>query len=122
MQERVYADWIFQVDGLENIPRHQTTQSYFLKNQSAWETIALRCILPRANLGSKQELMWIPGFSWALAAAQPIAIDRKIQDEGPQVRSLNREAVETGDYGGYISRRHPGSPGVEKIWNLAVGF
>lgn len=66
----------FQVDGLENIPSKNTI--VLSKHQSAWETIALRCILPPEQTWVlKQELMWIPIFGWALAAAQPIAIDRK---------------------------------------------
>ncbi|MCB1868681.1 MAG: 1-acyl-sn-glycerol-3-phosphate acyltransferase [Gammaproteobacteria bacterium] len=66
----------FQVDGLENIPSNNTI--VLSKHQSAWETIALRCILPPEQTWVlKQELMWIPIFGWALAAAQPIAIDRK---------------------------------------------
>lgn len=47
------------------------------KHQSAWETIALRCILPGNQAWVlKQELMRIPVFGWALAKARPIAIDR----------------------------------------------
>lgn len=66
----------FQVDGLENIPSNNTI--VLSKHQSAWETIALRCILPPEQTWVlKQELMWIPIFGWALAAVQPIAIDRK---------------------------------------------
>lgn len=48
------------------------------KHQSAWETIALRALLP-INQGwvLKRELLWIPFFGWALAPYQPIAINRK---------------------------------------------
>ncbi|MEY6432730.1 lysophospholipid acyltransferase family protein [Thioalkalicoccus limnaeus] len=48
------------------------------KHQSAWETIALRAILP-VDQGwvLKRELLWIPFFGWALAPYQPIAINRK---------------------------------------------
>ncbi|MCB1751810.1 MAG: 1-acyl-sn-glycerol-3-phosphate acyltransferase [Gammaproteobacteria bacterium] len=66
----------YRVTGLENIPASNTI--VLSKHQSAWETIALRCILPPEQTWVlKQELMWIPIFGWALAAAQPIAINRK---------------------------------------------
>lgn len=66
----------YKITGLENIP--STNTIVFSKHQSAWETIALRCILPpQQTWVLKQELMWIPIFGWALAAAQPIAINRK---------------------------------------------
>ena len=49
-----------------------------VKHQSAWETIALRALLPpRQTWVLKRELLWIPIFGWALAMARPIAIDRK---------------------------------------------
>jgi len=66
----------YQVTGLENIPSGNTI--VLSKHQSAWETIALRCILPPDQTWVlKQELMWVPIFGWALASVQPIAIDRK---------------------------------------------
>lgn len=66
----------YRVTGLENIPASNSI--VLSKHQSAWETIALRCILPPEQTWVlKQELMWIPIFGWALAAAQPIAINRK---------------------------------------------
>lgn len=49
----------------------------------------------------KRELMWIPIFGWALAAAQPIAIDRKarrhaakqIIDQGTKYLNIGRTVV-----------------------------
>jgi 1-acyl-sn-glycerol-3-phosphate acyltransferase len=47
------------------------------KHQSAWETIALRALLPLEQTWVlKQELMRIPLFGWALGYLKPIAIDR----------------------------------------------
>lgn len=66
----------YQLHGTENIPNHSCI--ILSKHQSAWETIAFRHILPPLQTWVlKRELMWIPLFGWALAAMQPIAIDRK---------------------------------------------
>jgi len=65
----------YRVDGCENLP-HQACL-VFCKHQSAWETIALRALLPLEQTWVlKQELMRVPFFGWALQRYQPIAIDR----------------------------------------------
>ena len=74
-----FLKWIcgldFQVEGAEHIPGNNCI--VMAKHKSAWETIALRCILPGNQAWVlKQELMRIPVFGWALARARPIAIDR----------------------------------------------
>jgi 1-acyl-sn-glycerol-3-phosphate acyltransferase len=47
------------------------------KHQSAWETLALRGLLPNGQCWIlKQELLRVPVFGWALASMRPIAIDR----------------------------------------------
>ena len=86
----------YRVTGLENFPSNNTI--VLSKHQSAWETIALRCILPPEQTWVlKQELMWIPIFGWALAAAQPIAIDRKSgRKAASQVIQQGRERLEQG--------------------------
>ena len=63
-----------QVEGLENIPQHASI--IMCKHQSAWETLALQLIFPAQVWILKRELLWIPIYGWALAAMQPIAIDR----------------------------------------------
>ena len=73
-------DWIcklhYRVEGWENIPEGGVI--FLSKHQSAWETIALRGLLkPEQTWVLKRELMWIPVFGWALAAVEPIAINRK---------------------------------------------
>ena len=72
--------WICDLDvrihGLENIPARAVV--VLSKHQSAWETLALRAILPITQTWVlKRELLWIPVFGWALAPFKPIAIDRK---------------------------------------------
>jgi 1-acyl-sn-glycerol-3-phosphate acyltransferase len=65
----------YQLRGLENVP--PASAIVFCKHQSAWETIALRALLPPAQTWVlKRELIRVPIFGWALAAFQPIAIDR----------------------------------------------
>jgi 1-acyl-sn-glycerol-3-phosphate acyltransferase len=79
----------YRVKGLENLPDRS---SIVLSNhQSAWETIALRALLPPENTWVvKRELLFVPFFGWALAALQPISLNRnstrqsirKLLDEG----------------------------------------
>jgi 1-acyl-sn-glycerol-3-phosphate acyltransferase len=79
----------YQVQGWENIPEGGVI--VMSKHQSAWETIALRGLLrPEQTWVLKRELMWTPIFGWALAAAEPIAINRKAG------RQAVREIVEQG--------------------------
>jgi 1-acyl-sn-glycerol-3-phosphate acyltransferase len=66
----------YELRGTENLPAGGAI--VMAKHQSAWETIALRALLPRRQTWVlKRELLWIPVFGWALAMARPIAIDRK---------------------------------------------
>jgi 1-acyl-sn-glycerol-3-phosphate acyltransferase len=79
----------YRIHGTENMP--SDTCIVLCKHQSAWETIALRAILPPEHTWVlKRELLWAPFFGWALAPLRPIAIDRstgrramnKLLDEG----------------------------------------
>lgn len=66
----------YEIDGLEKIPQHSAI--ILAKHQSAWETMALRALLPPEQAWVlKRELMWVPFFGWAAATVQPIAINRK---------------------------------------------
>lgn len=65
----------FRIEGVENLPSEPSVA--LCKHQSAWETIALRAILPLEQTWVlKRELLSIPLFGWALALLRPIAIDR----------------------------------------------
>ena len=46
------------------------------KHQSAWETMALQKLFPPQVWVMKREIFWLPFFGWAIAAMEPIAIDR----------------------------------------------
>jgi 1-acyl-sn-glycerol-3-phosphate acyltransferase len=79
----------YRIHGRENISASNCI--VLCKHQSAWETIALRALLPPEHTWVlKRELLWTPFFGWALATYRPIAIDRnsgrramrKLLDEG----------------------------------------
>ena len=88
VQQRILARWSgwiittlrvlcrldFKVTGRENIPAGPAI--ILAKHQSAWETFALQVIFPPQTWVLKRELLLIPIFGWALAAAHAIAIDR----------------------------------------------
>jgi 1-acyl-sn-glycerol-3-phosphate acyltransferase len=67
-----------EVEGLENLPKDHAAV-VLSKHQSAWETVALRLILPTQTALLKRSLLWIPIGGWALATLKPIAIDRENQ-------------------------------------------
>ncbi len=72
---RVLCGLRYRVRGWENLP--QTPCIIMAKHQSAWETIALRGLLPSNQCWIlKRELLQVPVFGWALASMRPIAIDR----------------------------------------------
>ena len=65
----------YQVEGLEHLPKDRA--AIVLSNhQSAWETLAFRCILPPQTSLFKRSLLWMPFWGWAMATLKPIAIDR----------------------------------------------
>lgn len=66
----------YRLRGWENLPRENCI--ILCKHQSAWETIALRALLPAEQTWVlKRELLWVPFFGWGLAPFRPIAINRK---------------------------------------------
>lgn len=62
------------VIGRENIP--EKPGIIMCKHQSALETLQLQPIFIPQVFILKRELTWIPFYGWALAALNPIAIDR----------------------------------------------
>lgn len=72
---RVICGLGYRVRGMENLPSESAI--VFCKHQSAWETIAIRALFPLPQTWVlKRELLRIPIFGGALAAFDPIAIDR----------------------------------------------
>lgn len=78
----------YRVSGATNIP--DTPHIVMAKHQSAWETMALQKFFPPQVWVMKRELFRIPFFGWAIAAMEPIAIDR---DSG---RKAVKQVVEQG--------------------------
>ena len=65
----------YNVLGRENIPDFPCVS--MAKHQSAWETVFILTMLPRAVWIIKKELVWLPIIGWVLFALKSIAIDRK---------------------------------------------
>lgn len=81
----------YRITGMENLPSNNCI--VLCKHQSAWETIALRGLLPPEHTWVlKRELLWAPFFGWALAAHRPIAIDRN------NARRAIRKLLQEGKY------------------------
>ncbi len=81
---RIFCGIRHEVEGLEHIAGIRSA-IVLSKHQSAWETIALRLILPPQTALLKRSLLWIPVWGWALATLKPIAIDRKKKRESLKV-------------------------------------
>lgn len=94
------------------------------KHQSAWETIALRGLVPNNQAWVlKRELMWLPVFGWAMATLGPIAIDRKAG------KKAARQVIEQGttclDMGRTVIIFPEGTrtaPGVRKKYGIGGGL
>lgn len=86
----------YRIRGLENVPEGGAI--VFCKHQSAWETIAIRALFPPAQTWVlKRELLRIPIFGWALAAFEPIAIDRSAGRRA--VKQLLEQGIKWLDHG-----------------------
>lgn len=73
---RVICGIRWRVRGLENLP--QGPAIVLVKHQSAWETLALPQLLPRAlSYVFKRELLRVPFFGWSLGRLDMMHIDRK---------------------------------------------
>ena len=92
---RAICGLAYRTQGLDDLPTRNCI--VLSKHQSAWETIALRALLPPEQTWVlKRQLLSVPFFGWALARFRPIAIERnegrqalrKLLDEG--ARSLGR--------------------------------
>jgi 1-acyl-sn-glycerol-3-phosphate acyltransferase len=64
----------YEVRGLSNMPPGPAI--YAFKHQSAWETVVIHLLLPKAAIALKRELMQIPLFGWCLRRTGMIGINR----------------------------------------------
>lgn len=86
---KVFCGLTYEVEGMEHI--HPEQPAIILSNhQSAWETLALRYLLPAHSVVIKRELLLLPVWGWALLALKSIVINRKNQ------RSALRALLEKG--------------------------
>ncbi len=75
---KVFCGLTFEVEGMENFDPKQP--AIILSNhQSAWETLALRYILPPHSVVIKRELLYLPIWGWSLLTLKSIVINRKNQ-------------------------------------------
>ncbi len=75
---RVFCGLTYEVEGMEHFNPQQP--AIILSNhQSAWETLALRYILPPHSVVVKRELLWLPIWGWSLLTLKSIVINRKNQ-------------------------------------------
>ncbi len=72
---RVICGIRWNIHGMENLP--DTPVVLLPKHQSAWETLALPVLMPRAlSFVFKRELLYVPFFGWALGRLDMVHIDR----------------------------------------------
>ena len=75
---KVFCGLTFEVEGMENINPEQPV-IFFSNHQSAWETLALRYILPPHSVVIKKELLYFPIWGWSLLTLKSIVINRNNQ-------------------------------------------
>lgn len=75
---KVFCGLTYEVEGLEHI-NPQRPVIFLSNHQSAWETLALRYILPPHSVVIKRELLWFPIWGWSLLTLKSIVINRKNQ-------------------------------------------
>jgi 1-acyl-sn-glycerol-3-phosphate acyltransferase len=75
---KVACGLTFEVEGLETIDPKQPA-IIMSNHQSAWETLALRYILPPHSVVIKRELLYFPIWGWSLLTLKSIVINRKNQ-------------------------------------------
>jgi len=75
---KVFCGLTYEVEGLEHIDPQQPA-IIMSNHQSAWETLALRYILPPHSVVIKRELLYFPIWGWSLLTLKSIVINRKNQ-------------------------------------------
>lgn len=95
---RIICGLDYRVRGIENLPHNNCI--VVSNHQSAWETIALRSILPLGQRWVlKRELLWLPFFGWGLAPYRPIAINRRAgHSAGQQLLQQGAASLARGDW------------------------
>jgi 1-acyl-sn-glycerol-3-phosphate acyltransferase len=88
---KVTCGLTYEVEGLDHINPEQPA-IIFSNHQSAWETLALRYILPPHSVVIKRELLLFPIWGWSLLTLKSIVINRK--DQRGSLRSLLEQGTQ----------------------------
>ena len=88
---KVTCGLTFEVEGLETIDPKQPA-IIMSNHQSAWETLALRYILPPHSVVIKRELLYFPIWGWSLLTLKSIGINRK--NQRASLRSLLEQGTQ----------------------------
>ena len=88
---KVTCGLTFEVEGLETIDPKQPA-IIMSNHQSAWETLALRYILPPHSVVIKRELLYFPIWGWSLLTLKSIVINRK--NQRASLRSLLKQGTQ----------------------------
>jgi 1-acyl-sn-glycerol-3-phosphate acyltransferase len=89
----------YSIKGLADLPSENCI--IMSKHQSAWETIALRGLLPPQQAWVlKQELMSVPFFGAGLKAVEPISIDRSAGRKA--IRQVIEQGIESLQKGRWV--------------------
>lgn len=108
----------YEVQGQEHIP--QGNGVILCKHQSAWETLALQVIFPSVVFLLKQELLNIPVWGWAMAALDPIAINRDAKTAAlKQVLREGRQRLQAGRWVAIFPEGTRVAPGQKGKYNTS---
>ncbi len=112
----------YEIRGWEHLPKQACV--ILSKHQSAWETIALRGLLPPKQIWVlKRELLWVPFFGWALALVKAIGINR--DDGRAAVKKIIKEGTHHLEQGRNVIIFPEGTrvaPGERKRYNIGGAF
>lgn len=88
----------YHVEGLQHLTEKKNG-IIMSKHQSMWETFFLPLYFHEPAIILKRELLWIPFFGWGLAAADPIAINRKDRNKAmQQIVEKGKKCLEAGRF------------------------
>lgn len=107
----------YNVTGLENIPDYPCVS--MAKHQSAWETVFILHLIPRAVWVIKRELVFVPFIGWALWGLRSIAIDRKSGKSAmSQIEEQGRDRINRGMWVSIFPEGTRVPPGSRKRYGI----
>ena len=89
------------------------------KHQSAWETVFILHLIPRAVWVIKRELVFVPFIGWALWGLRSIAIDRKSGKSAmSQIEEQGRDRINRGMWVSIFPEGTRVPPGSRKRYGI----